>query len=125
LAAISALTLRLNGRAWATLLTTPDVTASATQKLWSCELPPLFAPVEGEVVELVDAHTQALLDLIVLGKREPKLNGHGLKAAEVYAGGAAPLFAATGMAFDGALVTGLPAGARELVVQHPNSLCAL
>jgi hypothetical protein len=37
-----------------------------------CELPPLFAPVEGEVVELVDAHTQALLDLIVLGKREPE-----------------------------------------------------
>jgi hypothetical protein len=68
---------------------------SATQKLSSCELPPLFAPVEGEVVELVDAHTQALLDPIVLGKREPKLNGHGLKATEVYAGGAAPLFSAT------------------------------
>jgi ubiquinone/menaquinone biosynthesis C-methylase UbiE len=105
LAEVPALALRVDGKIWTVLPTTPHPTWPDVHRMWSCELPPLHAPADGEIVELVDPRTMTLLDRIVLGRREPKRNGYGLAAADVYADDAAPLFSAPGMAFDGAVIT--------------------
>ncbi len=102
---IPALNLAVNGAPWATAPTIPDPTAPQDRKIWSCELPPLLAPASGELVELIDSRNGRSIKQVQLGMREPKRNGLGLLAAEVYGDGVNPLFSAPSMLFDGAVVT--------------------
>lgn len=102
---IPALSLAVNGKRWATTPAIPDPTAPQDRKIWSCELPPLNAPASDELIELIDARNGRSIKQAQLGAREPKSNGLGLLAAEVFGEGANPLFSAPSMVFDGAVVT--------------------
>jgi SAM-dependent methyltransferase len=105
LAEIPTLTFQLNGRIWASIPTTIDSRMGIHRRTCTCELPPLIDPVENEVIELFDKRFTGLLDRFVLGKRNIKSNGFGLKAAEVYGDGFAPLYSADGMKLEGAYLT--------------------
>lgn len=102
---IPALALSVNGETWATVPTTPDPAAPQDRKIWSCELPPLLASTSGEFIELIDPRDGRSIKRVRLGEREPRRNGLGLLAAEVYGAGVTPLFSAPSMLYDGAVVT--------------------
>lgn len=102
---IPALNLTVNGKPWATIPTVPDPTALQDRRVWSCELPPLHALVGGEFIEIIDPRNGRLVKQVQLGAREPRRNGMGLLAADVYGDGADPLFSAPSMLYDGAFVT--------------------
>jgi SAM-dependent methyltransferase len=105
LAEIPNLTFQLNGRRWASIPTTVDPTTRVVRRTCTCELPPLVEPAQNEVIELFDTRSSSLLDQFVLDKREIKSNGSGLKAAEVYRDGFAPLYSVGGMKLEGTYLT--------------------
>jgi ubiquinone/menaquinone biosynthesis C-methylase UbiE len=104
-AELTKLQVRLNARRWASIPTHLDSASPIRRRICTCDLPPLPEPAESEVIELIDPGTTGLVDRFVLGKREAKLNGYGLKASEAYDGGSSPLYAAIGMKLEGTLLT--------------------